>query len=92
MTWALAGKILTVWIIIAVLVGPPIGRLLAKRRFQALVNNAKQPARKAEQALVNRELLISTIVEEQKDNAWMERARKAEGLGFTDPPTDPWAA
>ena len=99
MNWGVLGQTVTVWLIVGAIAAPIAGRAIkswkTKHHFQALIDNAKGPARKEEQALVNRELLIATMVDEQKQNAqtaeWQERARRAEGLGFKEP-EDPWAA
>lgn len=87
MNWSLAGQVTTVaivWIILAALASPLVGRFMKKRKL------AKQPRYAMPVRVVLTEQQEALVREQSEfnarhDNAYLERARRAESLGFIDP-------
>lgn len=72
---------LATWAIASVLATPFVGHLLHERR----VRKSKLHFRQVRQAVVvNRQKLETAVRSDLRDNADLERMRRAEALGFVD--------
>ena len=91
--WGLAAQILTIWIIVALIASPWIGKYLRGRRAQAEFKKLLETERKARLERLRLNLVRADAEVERRaravvlpigDEKFRERARRAEALGFCD--------